>query len=173
MKLLSFAANEYIMYGSKHISICLIVWGACSFLISVFLLLKHKPLPNYRMIVFMSFFLAPGTIAGFYYALSVYGQGYFISLVSARVPKTDVFWYILSIICLVPYFWWLFVFRGDYFLLYPYFRLVDILRRDPQRKGENLLADLTSPNAPPITKLLFALYLTGLISIFVGEIFFK
>lgn len=159
MMLSNFAVNVHIVSGSNFLSSFLQIWGLVSFVASVHLILKHKPVPEYRSIVLMSLFLGPSTIVGFYFLESL--------LSSPGMNKIP--W---NVLCFLPYFYWLW-FKGDFFLLYPYFHLVDILSKDTQRKATRLLADLTSYDAPLINKLLFALYLTPILMLFVQGAFTK
>ena len=138
------------MCGGNLFRLFLFFLVSCSFFASIFLLYRNKPFPGYHQTVFMSLILGPAT----------FGLTYFL----LREPKPSLFvgcaWYL----CL---FWWFFLFRGHYFILYPYFWVIDVVRKDSQRKATNLLLELTSPSAPPMVVLLFWLYLVPLLLLLV------
>jgi len=154
----NFAVGGHIIFGKSPLSIILLLCGATSFFSSIYLFIKHKPLPEYRQIVYMSFFLGSATIIGLYFWSFVESVKYNPLLLSA--------WF-------VPWWFWIAQYKGDLFLLYPYFHLFDILRKDFQRKAVNLLLKLTSPSAPGTTKLVFLLYLQAIVMFFVWGVFSK
>lgn len=179
--LLNSADREYIMHPViDGFSISLLVWGLASFGASSYLVLKRKPLPDYRRIVFRSFIFVLPALAGVYFLNpDGFQQLHHILSGSSQTTKggalLNFLAHLIQLIFVFFVFHWVIWERGDYFLIYPYVYLVDVVRRDTEKEAERVLDELTRLEGvrAGLNKGVIFAYVFTILAFFVWEIFLR